>query len=213
MILSGRPSNLWGSKNRLLRVDSLLRLVCVFLLVSGVGSTARAQKLAVGADKGTNDHILYLELGGAGYYYTVNYERLLFHRNRYSLFARLGFEYLPFGSADRMIHFPIGLNFTMGERKHRLEAGFAALFRMNFDPGVAFGEGFYLTRPPTRIFLAPSVGWRFHAKPNEWGETFFLRVTFTPLIGLDVFQDKPYFLPHAGVSIGRTWNNPNRKGR
>ncbi|MBL4586103.1 MAG: hypothetical protein JKX84_03470 [Flavobacteriales bacterium] len=191
----------------------LLRFLFLLFLFIGSAKITQAQRLAVGADKGTNDHVLYLEFGGAAYFYSVNYERLLFHKNKYTLFGRLGFEYIPFGSADRMIHFPIGANFTIGERKHRLELGLAALFRMNFDPGVGFGEGFYLTNPPTRIFIAPSAGWRFHVKPNEWGETFFLRVTFTPIIGLDVFQDKPYFLPHFGVSVGRTWNNQNRKGR
>ncbi|MCF8275112.1 MAG: hypothetical protein K9J17_00135 [Flavobacteriales bacterium] len=186
----------------------------LILLVACLGTTRSfSQRLAVGADKGTNNHVLYVEFGGAGYYYTVNYERLLLSKNKLALFARVGLEYIPFGRADKLIHFPVGGNLTFGNKKHRLEAGMAALFRIDFDPGVGFGEGFYLTNPPTRIFLCPSVGYRFHAKPNEWGETFFLRATFTPIIGMDVFQDKPYFLPHAGISIGRTWNNPNRKGR
>lgn len=212
MISLRRPLNLWESVRQQPRA-SLFRFcfIPLFLLLSL--QQAHAQKLAVGAEKGTNNHIIYIELGGAGYYYTVNYERLLFSKQKVGLFARIGFEYIPFGGGDKLIHFPIGANFTYGQRKHRLEAGFAALFRMDFSPGVGFGEGFYLTDPPTRIFLTPSVGYRFHAKPNEWGETFFLRVTFTPIIGMDVFQSKPYFLPHAGISIGRTWNNPNRKGK
>jgi len=185
---------------------------CLSFFLLGT-SKSIAQKLAVGAEKGTNNHVLYLELGGAGYYYSVNYERLLLHKSQLGVFARVGLEYLPFGAADKLLHFPVGVNLTWGEKKHRLEAGLVALFRMDFSPGVGFGEGFYLTNPPTRIFLAPSVGWRFHAKPNEWGESFFLRVAFTPIIGLDVFDDRPYFLPHAGVSIGRTWSNQNRKGR
>lgn len=195
-------------QKRLLRVS----LTVTALLIIGA-IDAHAQRLAVGAEKGTNNHVLYVELGGAGYYYTVNYERLLLNRHRLALFGRVGLEYIPFYGADRLIHFPLGANLTYGERKHRLEGGFAALFRMNFDQTVGFGEGFYLVDPPTRIFFCPSVGYRFHAKPNEWGETFFLRVTFTPIIGMDVFQNQPYFLPHAGISIGRSWNNPNRKGR
>jgi hypothetical protein len=197
---------------KLLQVKAVTFLLLIVFLFSATQET-KAQKLAIGAAKGTNAHVLYLEMGGAAYYYSVNYERIFFHKERFAGFARVGFEYIPFQGADRLIHFPLGVNFTMGQKKHRLEAGFSALFRMNFDPGVGFGEGFYLTEPPTRIFLAPSVGWRFHAKPNEWGNSFFMRVAFTPIIGMDVFQSKPYFLPHAGISIGRTWNNPNRKGR
>jgi hypothetical protein len=198
---------------RLLQVDGPAIIGCLVLVLTVISGSASAQRLAVSADKGTNTHVMYIEFGGTGYYYTVNYERILFSKEAFAIFGRAGLEYVPIKQADMTIHFPLGVNMTYGRRKHRLEAGFAALFRIDFSQRVGFGEGFYLTDPPTRIFLSPSLGYRFHAKPNEWGETFFLRVTFTPLIGMDVFQDKPYFLPHAGISIGRTWNNPNRKGR
>ena len=212
MILLKQPSNLWESERRLLPA-SLLRFFPILLVFCIFSATSLAQNLAVGAAKGTNNHVMYVELGGTGYFYTVNYERLLFSKSKFALFGRAGIEYIPFGRANTLLHFPVGANLTFGEKKHRAEVGMAALFRMDFSPGVGFGEGFYLTDPPTRIFLAPSLGWRFHAKPNEYGESFFLRVTFTPIIGLDVFDDRPYFLPHAGVSIGRTWSNQNRKGK
>lgn len=207
------PQNLLESVRKPQLAKSFLTLFISFSFFFLGISNLSAQKLAVGAEKGTNNHVLYLELGGAAYYYSVNYERLLLHKSQLGVFARIGLEYIPFGGADKLLHFPIGFNLTWGEKKHRIEAGLSALFRMDFSPGVGFGDGFYLTDPPTRIFLAPSVGWRFHAKPNEWGESFFLRVAFTPIIGLDVFDDRPYFLPHAGVSVGRTWSNQNRKGR
>ena len=213
MTLSKQPSNLSESVKKLLRAKPFFFLTTLLGLMVFSSLSSQAQRLAVGAEKGTNNHILYLELGGTGYYYSVNYERLLLNKSKIGVFARVGLEYIPFGQADKLLHFPIGMNVTYGERKHRVEAGLAGLFRIDFSPGVGFGEGFYLTDPPTRIFLAPSLGYRFHAKPNEWGSSFFLRVTFTPIIGMDVFQDKPYFLPHAGISIGRTWSNQNRKGR
>lgn len=186
--------------------------IVTFAMLLLMSASASAQNLYVkGVQKGTPDHAAYLELGGTAYYYSLNYERKLLQRGTFALFARLGLEYLPMRQADRMIHIPFGGNMTFGQKKSRIELGMAALFRIDFNPGVGFGEGFYLTDPPTRIFLAPSVGWRFHAKPNEYGESFFLRVGFTPLIGMDVFQSLPYFLPHGGISVGRTWNNPNRK--
>jgi hypothetical protein len=213
MTLLMQPQNLLESVKRLLQVNPVVAGLLFILIVGFSAFDSSAQKLAIGAAKGTNTHVVYLEVGGTGYYYSVNYERIFFHKHAFAGFARVGFEYLPIEGADRIIHFPLGFNLTYGQKKHRLEAGFAALFRMNFDPGVGFGEGFYLTDPPTRIFLSPSIGWRFHAKPNEWGSSFFMRVAFSPIIGMDVFQNKPYFLPHAGISIGRTFNNQNRKGR
>ncbi|MCF8256074.1 MAG: hypothetical protein K9J06_00875 [Flavobacteriales bacterium] len=194
-----------------LRAEVVRTLTTAILLLVGTSFHSGAQTLFVkGATKGTPDHVAYLEMGGIGYYYTLNYEIKLLQRSAFAMFGRIGLEYLPVRQADRMVHLPIGASFTIGQKKHRIEAGIAGLFRIDFSP-VAFGEGFYLTNPPTRIFLAPSLGWRFHAKPNEYGESFFLRVMFTPLIGMDVFKSMPYFLPHAGISVGRTWNNPNRK--
>lgn len=213
MTLSKRPLNLLVSEKKRLPVRFLLTLVLAASLIISFSQSVVAQNLAIGAAKGTNKHIVYLEAGGTGYFYSVNYERLVFNKSAFAGFARVGIEYIPFNKADRLVHFPVGMNFTYGQKKHRAEVGLAALFRMNFDPGVGFGEGFYLTNPPTRIFLAPSVGWRFHARPNEWGSSFFMRVTFTPIIGMDVFQNQPYFLPHGGISIGRTFDNQNRKGK
>jgi hypothetical protein len=189
-----------------------MKALVTVVLLCGLWSQSLAQNLyAKGGNKGTPDHVAYLELGGTAYLYSLNYELKVLQRSAFALFGRIGFEYLPVRQADMMVHLPLGAAMTIGQRKHRFEAGMAALFRIDFSPGVGFGEGFYLTDPPTRIFLSPSLGWRFHAKPNEYGESFFLRVMFTPLIGMDVFQDQPYFLPHGGISVGRTWNNPNRK--
>lgn len=214
MISLKRLLRLWRYEARRQQVRFPRAVVAVLIVASILfPSTSSGQKLAVGSDKGTNDHVMYLELGGTGYYYSVNYERRLFMKSGFGIFGRAGLEYLPLKTAGMMVHIPVGMNVTYGEKRHRVEAGFAALFRLDFSPGVGFGEGFYLTDPPTRIFLSPSVGWRFHARPNEWGQTFLLRVTFSPIIGMDVFQNRPYFLPHAGISIGRTWNNQNRKGR
>lgn len=213
MTLLKQLLNLLESVKRLPQVKSQLARLFLVLLIVFAAVQSNAQNLAIGAAKGTNKHIVYLEAGGTGYFYSVNYERLVFNKSAFAGFARVGIEYIPFNKADRLVHFPLGMNFTYGQKKHRAEVGLAALFRMNFDPGVGFGEGFYLTNPPTRIFLAPSVGWRFHARPNEWGSSFFMRVTFTPIIGMDVFQNQPYFLPHGGISIGRTFDNQNRKGK
>ena len=187
-------------------------LLVLLLLFSALAGKAQNLYVKGAATESTPDHVFHLELGGTGYLYSLNYERKLLQRGFFCMFGRLGLEYLPIERADRMIHLPLGAAFTLGNKKSRAELGLAALFRIDFSP-VGFGEGFYFTNPPTRIFLSPSVGWRFHAKPNEYGESFLLRVMFTPLIGMDVFDSMPYFMPHAGISVGRTWNSDRRKGK
>jgi hypothetical protein len=71
---------------------------------------------------------------------------------------------------------------------------------------------FYLTTPPTRIFLTPVLGIRYFSKRNDYGEYFMMRLSFTPLFGMNVFANPadnssslPAILPFAGISFGKTW--------
>jgi len=158
-----------------------------------------------------NRNNVYLELGGSAYYYSVNYEKLIVKSNFTALFARLGLEYLPIRDADRIVHFPLAANLLLGSKRGKLEIGVGALFRLDFSENNVGGEGYYLTDPPTRIFMAPVLGYRWHSKPNEYGEQFMMRFVFTPLLGMNVFTDTPFFVPWAGISIGRTWQNNEPK--
>lgn len=160
-----------------------------------------------------NRNVFYLELGGSAYYYSANYEKLIVKSNFTALFARIGFEYLPIRDADRMVHLPLAANVLFGKGRGKVEAGFGALFRLDFSLNNVGGDGYYLTDPPTRIFMAPVVGYRWHSKPNEYGEHFLLRFTFTPLLGMNVFTNQPFFVPWGGISIGRTWQNNEPKKR
>jgi hypothetical protein len=162
-------------------------------------------------NRNTNRNNFYVELGGSGFYYSANYELLIVKSKTLALFGRIGAEYLPIRDADRMIHFPLAANLTIGKKRSKIELGFGALFRLDFSPNNVGGEGYYLTNPPTRIFMAPFLGWRWHSKPNEYGEHFLLRIGFTPLLGMNVFSDTPFMIPWGGVSIGRTWQNHTKK--
>ncbi len=158
-----------------------------------------------------NRNNVYLELGGSGYYYSVNYERILMRTGYTALFARLGFEYIPIRGADRIVHLPLAANLLLGKKRGKIEIGFGALFRLDFSQNNIGGDGYYLTNPPTRIFMTPMIGYRWHSKPNEYGEQFMLRFSFTPLLGMNVFSNTPFFVPWAGISIGRTWQNNEPK--
>jgi hypothetical protein len=194
-----------------MRWSRFFALILTSICSLGVKAQESKPQLASDLLNRTNDHTFYIEFGGSAYYYSVNYERKLLFRKQVAWFARLGFEYIPIKPADMTVHIPLASNVVLFKKKHRLELGIGALFRLDFSPGVGFGEGFYLTTPPTRIFITPMVGYRYISKPNDYGETFIIRVTFTPLMGMDVFNNGPYFLPHAGISVGRTWSRINKK--
>jgi hypothetical protein len=185
-------------------MNARLFLIFFFSLVAFAGF---AQISLQDKNRNINRNNVYLELGGTGYYYSVNYELLIVKSSATALFGRIGLEYLPIRDADRMVHFPLAANLLLGKKRSKLEIGFGALFRLDFSPNNIGGEGYYLTNPPTRIFMAPALGWRWNSKPNEYGEQFMIRATFTPLLGMNVFSSTPFFVPWAGISFGRTWQN------
>jgi hypothetical protein len=161
-------------------------------------------------NRNTNPHAFYIELGGSAVIYSANYERLLVKTNNTALFARVGLQYIPLKRAQSVIHIPLAANWILGQKRIKAEIGMGALFRIDFNP-IA-GDGFYLTTPPTRIFLTPVLGLRYFSKRNEYGEYFMLRLSLTPLIGMNVFANPadnssslPAILPFAGISIGKTW--------
>ncbi len=161
-------------------------------------------------NRNTNPHGFYIELGGSAFIYSANYERLIIKSNNLALFGRVGFQYIPIMKAQSVVHLPIAANLVVGQKRIKLEIGAGALFRIDFNP-IA-GDGFYLTTPPTRIFLTPVLGLRYFSKRNEYGEYFMMRLTLTPLIGMDVFSNPingyrsaPNILPFAGISFGKTW--------
>lgn len=182
-----------------------------FIIVLTVASSGFAQISLQDKNRNVNRNNVYLELGGSGYYYSVNLEKLIVKSSYTALFARLGLEYIPIRDADRILHIPVGANLLLGDKRGKLEVGIGALFRLDFSQNNIGGEGYYLTSPPTRIFMAPVLGYRWHSKPNEYGEQFMLRFAFTPLLGMNVFTGTPFFVPWAGISIGRSWQNNEPK--
>ena len=74
-------------------------------------------------NRNINRNNVYLELGGTGYYYSINYELLIVKSSSTALFGRIGFEYLPIRDADRMIHFPLAANLLLGKKRSKLEIG------------------------------------------------------------------------------------------
>jgi hypothetical protein len=193
---------------------SLNRLLfCLILIGNSLGAFSQGKGDGISLhdkNRNTNPHAFYLELGGSSVIYSANYERLLVKSNKTALFARVGLQYIPLKRAQSVIHIPVAANWVLGQKRLKAELGLGALFRIDFNP-IA-GDGFYLTTPPTRIFLTPVLGIRYFSKRNDYGEYFMMRLSFTPLFGMNVFANPadnssslPAILPFAGISFGKTW--------
>lgn len=133
---------------------------------------------------------VFLELGGSGALYSVNYERQFSH----GLVARLGFSYLP----SQTIAFPLTFGKVFGKQNHHLE----------IDAGVVianFNETYNNTvTNRTNILGTGFIGYRYQ-KPDKKifyraGLTYFYRFLYRD----DKYDDEPRtkFLPWAALSIG-----------
>jgi len=74
------------------------------------------------------NHGVYLELGGAGLFYSLNYDVRMLDQND-GLGLRAGLSISPefFGSGiDRII--PVQLNYLLGKKKHQFEMGFGGTY-------------------------------------------------------------------------------------
>jgi hypothetical protein len=142
---------------------------------------------------------LYLELGGSGAVYSLNYERFV-HRD---VSLRAGFGYVSLKGAEinggtvtrdiALLTIPVTASWVgMGSGNHRLELGGGAVFaditgETSSDGADAFGSD-------SGVVGTAILGYRY-VRP---GGGFTLRAAFTPLFGEGGFQ------PWAGVAFGYT---------
>mgnify|MGYP001596852598 CR=1 FL=1 len=192
--------------NKTLSIFNFQFIIFLFLFLPFFSFSQEINKANAFKDKKRvlDKNNVYLELLGSGYYYSINYERLIVASKAVAFFGRGGIEYLFFKGMDKVVHFPLAVNMLIGKKKHFLEMGAGALLRLDFS-GDAVGDGYYLTTPPTRIIFTPVLGYRFMSARNSYGETVMVRVMATPLIGMNVFDNTPNIIPSFGLSIGKTW--------
>ncbi len=171
---------------------------------------ARAQAKAPGGgadvvvedkDARKANNAIFLELGGNGLIYSLNYERL-FGDSNFSV--RLGISYISVsaGSSSNggeakatFMTFPILGNYYVGGRNHKLQLGggvsilYASASSSSGGVGPAGVESAFVPAPTV------AIGYRY--LPVKPGFTFFIGLT--PFI---VPGGKQTFFPWAGMSFG-----------
>ena len=146
----------------------------------------------------TANNALYVELLGAGFFYSLNYDRSFG-----PIAARVGFGYIGISgrAADgstasvAFVTVPVGLTYTgIGSKKHMFEIGAGATI-IHVGAGVtSFGlEG--KNESATGAIFYPTLGYRL--QPPDGG--FFLRT------GVDVLTGSGVFLPWPYVGLGGTF--------
>lgn len=128
----------------------------------------------------TPKNSVYLEAGGKGEIYSVNYERLIYKINTVKGGLALGTAYHGSLSA---IYTSLEHNLLIGRSVHNLELGAGANYRFITDTASA-AEPFYING---------RVGYRF--QPDKKG--IMVRISYTPL-----FRPRDGFLSWVGLSFG-----------
>lgn len=178
--------------NQVLKLSTLTFL----LTLSSASYHAQAQEAVRSSDFARNS--IFLELGGNGLLYSLNYDHKFFDHAS----ARIGGMYLPLSADDpstfdgriSMIFVPIMANYLVGNGNSRLEIGGGVTVVRVDGGGTVENEQIDDFRGAGAVFTG-TIGYRL--QPRNGG--FLFRIGFTPLFAPDGF------LPWAGLSLGATF--------
>jgi hypothetical protein len=137
------------------------------------------------------ENLLFVEAGGNGIFYSIDYERLL--GDSFSLRAGLGFVRLkPATVTASLFTVPLLGNYYAGGREHKLQlgAGMTLISMSGNQKDAVVGV--------TGVVVAPTFAVGYRYLPARGGFTFFAGLT--PLIVPG--RTNGAFLPWAGISVG-----------
>jgi hypothetical protein len=175
------------------RIYLLKRNLLMFLFLLLVCGETFSQKATENLFR---KNTFYLELGGKGPFYSVNYERIFHQRVKVNYSICIGFSIVPDG-----ISLPLGLAAITGKKKHHAE------FSLGATPFIQHYKSFLAKNDLSDkvIYIALGIGYRYQ-KP-EGGIYFTFGVT--PLLFIDPPSDNPWnistrFYPSGHLGLG--WN-------
>lgn len=154
----------------------VLLLLCIWY------SPVSAQTPATDAKKDfhTAQNSFFLEVGGSGLWYSINYERFVFTGQS----LRMGLGYYE------RIGLPVLYNVLLGSGTHQLEIGLGGTFLLPVKQ-----------RDQLKAYAAGNLSYRWLFS-TETGINFF-RISFTPLVdNLSARPSEISFIPWGGVSFG-----------
>jgi hypothetical protein len=158
--------------------------VCLWLLLS----VAHAQQDKYREPQGTNNW--FIEFGGSGLFYSLNYEKLLYKYEKYGMVGRIGAAYNPSAQillnkitlGDNTFIFPFTTSFVYGGGKERLEAGMG--FSL-LSQGISQRELIYTAVLGLRVVETNKV---------------YFRISYSP------FLRNGEYTHWYGVSLGRNFS-------
>ena len=172
-------------KRRVIKVKTINHWLLILVLSILIVPCQSNAQYSLAAPK---QNQVYLELGGNGVIYSINYERLL--SENFSL--RGGFGITPgfFFVEGTFIDIPVTASYLIGSERSKLEMGLGATFLASSNVEV-FGLD---SNDQSLIILTGIVGYRYISPSG-----FVFRIFFTPLYSS---EGDPPFVPYFGLSFG-----------
>jgi len=116
---------------------------------------------------------MYLELGGNGLLYSLNYERLLPVTNRFTGSGRIGVSMDQLGSYN----LPVLVSMIAGDRGNRFEFGIGST--------ISVTHYSYTNKWSTDFYPTFNVGYRYQKPGGKW----MAKVGFTPVYVTPIFKN------------------------
>lgn len=155
----------------------------ILLFCLGISQSISAQGIHQTPSRFNSKNSIQFELMGAGYVYSINYERVVLNGSRLKTNAQVGYSYFPY--LRTLI--PLSINELISFGKHHAEIGAGYTYSPN-------GESFYMGR----------LGYRFQKPDGKW----LFRIDYMPWSNEVASSEqsgvvyKPEWYSWAGVSFG-----------
>lgn len=162
-------------------------ILALFLIICFLIKPVNAQKQVIGETFKANQ--VYLELGGCGITYTLNYERLL--SKNFALRGGIGITPGFLFVDGTIFTIPLTGSYLIGEGYSKLELGLGATYLTTTDIDI-FGLP---AGSSSLIAFDGIIGYR-GGSPNGG---FIFRIAFNPMYSSDF---DPNFIPYGLVSFG-----------
>jgi len=157
---------------------------------------ANAQEIK---DTNIKKNAIFIELAGNAPLYSLNYDRLLFmkEKNTFNLSASIGVGSV---GVSGVYSFPMELNFLIAPLSNRLEIGLG--YTPSFGNRTYVQSGIVYAKKNFDYDMLARLGYRYQTKYSR----IFFRADFTPIIYHNYYDGgKLKVMPWGGISVGLTF--------
>jgi len=137
-----------------------------------------------------NKNSVLIEVLGHGFFYSLNYERILWGNSKTHTSGQIGISYYGKESGVVPLWIPISLNQSIRIKGNSYaEVGIGKMFR---NDGVLLQDGTFQNNYQFEEWIF-RLGYKRYFKNNKW----LFKIAYTP-----IFQDKADFISWGGIAFG-----------